>query len=199
MSSPFSSFFETDTYFIDEKVNMFKFQNEYKVYNELAVQIGMIRQQLSTGEKILRLLINKAMMPFHFEITDAEGVLQASLKRGWTFWMSQIEILDGAGTVIGTIKQQFKLFKPTFHISDASGTPVASITGDWIAWNFTILNAQQEQIGTITKKWAGMAKELFTTADKYQVNIHPSVKEDVHKVAIVAAAITVDMVFKEQK
>jgi hypothetical protein len=54
----------------------------------------------------------------------------------------------------------------------------------------------KRSIGTINKKWAGVAKELFTTADKYKVNIDPAYKEDYRKVAIIVAAITVDMVLK---
>ncbi len=199
MSSPFSSFFETNEYFIDEKVNLFRFENEYKVYNELGVQIGAILQRLTAGQKLLRLLINKAMMPFHLDIVDTENILQASLSRGWTFWMSKITVRDGEGVDIGQIQQKFKFFKPTFLIFDASGYQIASITGDWKAWNFTITDASENQIGTINKKWGGIAKEVFTSADKYNVSIRPEVAEDNKKIAIVATAITIDMVLKERK
>lgn len=199
MASAFSAFFETDSYFIDEKVNLFKFQNEYKVYNELGVQIGAILQRLTPGQIFLRLLLNKAMLPFRLEIVDAEGVLQASLSRGWTFWMSKVAIFNGQNEPIGFIQQKFKFFKPTFHIFDTAENLVATISGDWIAWNFQILDPSEQAIGSISKKWAGVAKELFTSADKYLVRIDPGVKEDDRKIAIVATAITVDMIFKEKK
>ena len=44
-----------------------------------------------------------------------------------------------------------------------------------------------------------MAKEFFTTADKYNVSINPSYAEDTNKINIVATAIIIDMVLKESK
>lgn len=194
------TFFLGDEYFIDEKVNLLKFTNEYKVYNEQGAQIGIIKQRMSGWHKALTLLINKAMMPFQLEITDVNNQLQATISRGWTFWMSKIVVTDPNGAEIGHIKQKFKFFKPTFLINDpASGENIAQIAGDWKAWNFTITNPAGAEMGKISKKWAGAVKEIFTSADKYNVSIDPSYAENNRKVAIVAAAITIDMVLKESK
>lgn len=200
MSQLIPTFFLGDEYFIDEKVNFLKFTNEYKVYNETGVQIGTINQRMSAGHKFLTLLINKAMMPFKLEITDVEGKLQATISRGWTFWMSKIIVTDPNGVEIGLIKQKFKFFKPTFIISEpTSGSEIAQITGDWKAWNFDIKNPAGQDMGKISKKWAGAMKEIFTSADKYNVSIDPNYAENNNKVAIVATAITIDMVLKESK
>ncbi len=199
MSQTIPTFFLGDEYFIDEKVNLFKFTNEYKVYNELGVQIGIIKQRMSGWHKVLTLLINKKMMPFQLEITDVNDQLQATISRGWTFWMSKITVTDANGVVVGLINQKFKFFKPEFLISDASGVNIAKITGDWKAWNFSIVNPTGAEMGKISKKWAGAMKEIFTTADKYNVSIDPSYAESNNKVAIVATAITIDMVLKENK
>lgn len=195
----FPSFFESNDYFIDEKVNFFKFENAYKVYNAQGEQMGNIVQKISGWHKFLRLLLNKAMFPFTLEIKDMGDAVLATVKRGWTFWMSKITVVDNTGTTIAEIRQKFKFFKPTFHIMDMNGGKIAEITGDWKAWNFKIADASGAAIGTITKKWAGALKEVFTTADKYNVNIVPEVAEDVKKIAIVACAITIDMVLKESK
>ncbi|RZL40569.1 MAG: scramblase, partial [Pedobacter sp.] len=81
----------------------------------------------------------------------------------------------------------------------ATGENIAQITGDWKAWNFDIKNPAGQEMGKISKKWAGAMKEIFTTADKYNVSIDPSYAENNNKVAIVATAITIDMVLKESK
>ncbi|MFC2110973.1 phospholipid scramblase-related protein [Bacteroidota bacterium] len=73
------------------------------------------------------------------------------------------------------------------------------IAGDWKAWNFTIKNSADAQIGTISKKWAGAVKEIFTTADKYNVNIESNFANETAKVLVVSSAITIDMVLKEAK
>jgi uncharacterized protein YxjI len=192
-------FFEGHSYFIDEKVNLLKFENQYKIFNEKGEQIGSINQKLTFGQKVLRLLLNKAMLPFRLEIKDSNGTLMASISRGWTFWMSKIVISSGDDKMIGSLRQKFKLFKPTFKIFNHEETQIAEITGDWKAWNFAINNETGASIGTITKKWAGAVKEIFTSADKYIVNVDPSYSNMMNKIIILSAAITIDMVLKESK
>ena len=194
-----STFFESNDYFIDEKVNLFKFENTYKVYNDKGEDVGTINQKLTTGQKILRLFLKKPMLPFLLEIRNSQDQLEASITRGWTFFLSKIEIKDGNGEVIGIIKQKFKLFKPTFKIYDQADQFIAEISGDWKAWNFTIFDALNNQIGSISKKWAGAIKEIFTSADKYNVHIDTIYANQKNKIAILASAITIDMVLKESK
>jgi uncharacterized protein YxjI len=192
------SFFKNNDYFIDEKVQLLKFTNTYKVYDSSGSQIGVIQESMPAGLKLLSLLLSKAFMPFTLDIRDMEQNVLATIKRGWTFFISKISIRDGGGNEIARIKQQFKMFKPTFHITDLNDTPLATISGDWKAWNFTITEGGDRQIGTITKKWNGILKETFTTADKYIVSVNPDM-EGIKRIATVASAITIDMVLKESK
>jgi uncharacterized protein YxjI len=197
--SAIPQFFAHDEFFIDEKVAFLKFANEYKVFDKDAKQIGSIKEILTTGEKVLRLLINKSLLPFTFEIQDEEGKVLTIIRRGWTFWMSKIEVVSAEGQVLGYIQQKFQFFKPKFEILNANSEVVATIKGDFLAWNFSIVDNNEKQIGEISKKWAGLAKELFTSADKYRVVVDESLKEDVNKIIILSAAVTIDMVFKENK
>ncbi|MES2733530.1 MAG: phospholipid scramblase-related protein [Bacteroidota bacterium] len=194
-----SNFFDTNSYFIDEKVNFFQFENCYQIYNDKGESMGSIKQKLSIGQKVLRLLLNKAMLPFLLEIKNTNDELEASISRGWTFFRSEIVIQDAQGNTAGIIKQKFKFFKPTFKVFNASDMMIAEISGDWKAWNFVIKDANEAQIGSITKKWAGAMKEIFTSADKYNVNIDANYSNKENKLAILSGAITIDMVLKESK
>lgn len=89
------------------------------------------------------------------------------------------------------------MLKPKFTILNNMGQEIATIKGDWKAWNFEITDAAGQQIGTVDKKWNGMAKELFTTADKYAVNIEPSVTDENTRIAIASVAAAIDMILKE--
>jgi uncharacterized protein YxjI len=194
-----SNFFRSNSYFIDENVNFFKFENTYQLYDDMGVNIGAVCQKLTIGQKLLRMILNKAMLPFLLEIKDLDGNVQASIARGWTFWMSKITITDGSGTMAGTIKQKFKFFKPEFIISDNNGQEIAIIKGDWKAWSFEILDSSQQTIGKIDKKWASAMQEIFTSADKYNVTLNSEIKDNLRKIAILSSAITIDMVLKESK
>ena len=195
----YSTFFDTNTYFIDENVNYFKFENCYKIFNEKGENIGTINQKLTSGQKVLRLFMNKANLPFLFEIRNSNNEIEASISRGWTFFLSKIIIKDAIGNKIGSVQQKFKIIKPGFKIFNNMGIIIAEISGDWKAWNFVITDNSNVPIGSISKKWAGIAKEFFTTADKYNVNIDPNYSIKENKIVILASAITIDMVLKESK
>lgn len=194
-----TNFFNGHDYFIDEKVHFFKFANVYNIFNETGENIGAVKQTLSFGQKVLTLLIGKPALPFKLEIVNNDDELQATISRGWTFFMSKIIVSDPDGNELASIQQKFKLFKPTFRILDTSGQLIAEIKGDWKAWSFQIKDSNDAEIGTISKKWAGAMREIFTKADKYNVHIDPSYTQSKHKVAILSAAITIDMVLKNQK
>ncbi len=200
LSSYYHPFFDHNAYFVDEKVNYFKFANEYKIFDANGEQIGTVAQRVSGWHKLLRSVLNiKKMMPFTLSLTAPTGETLVEIKRGWTFWMAKIVINDPTGAVLGHIHRKWTLFKPVFHILDAEQTKLAEINGDWKAWNFQITDAQAAPIGTISKKWNGIIKEAFTSADKYIVAVDPGLRENTQKVAILAAAITIDMVLKESK
>jgi uncharacterized protein YxjI len=201
MSLFFPEFFESNEYFIDEKVQFFKFENVYKVYDNTGTPAGMIVQKVPGWHKVLRLFLKKTILPFVLQIIDNNEKVLVTISRGWTFWMSTITISDGEGegNVLGYIKQKFRFIKPFFRIYDAASAEIGQIRGDWKAWNFTITDTTGNEIGIIHKKWAGIAKELFTSADKYNVTIQPRFAEDQNKIIIVSAAITIDMVLKESR
>ncbi len=71
--------------------------------------------------------------------------------------------------------------------------------GDWKGWNFKILDDEGKELGQVTKKWAGLGKEFFTSADTYMIAINPG-KEGTRAVMalLLAAGIAIDTVYKEK-
>ncbi len=190
-------FFSNNTFVIDEKIAAFKLSNAYKVYNGEGQEIGAIQEHKPFTYILLDLILPKGMVPFELNILNMDGKRIAQLKRGLTLFMSKVQIFNEAGASIGSFKQKFALLKPKFTLLDNLGHELATIKGDWKAWNFEITDAAGQQIGTVDKKWNGMAKELFTTADKYAVNIEQSVTDENTRVAVASVAATIDMILKE--
>jgi uncharacterized protein YxjI len=59
------------------------------------------------------------------------------------------------------------------------------------------LNGEIE-LATVSKKWSGIGKEMFTSADNYVLQISDHVPaEDVRRPLILAAVMCIDMVLKE--
>jgi hypothetical protein len=52
----------------------------------------------------------------------------------------------------------------------------------------------------VTKKWAGIGKELFTSADTYVIDLAPSSRSSADVAPLLlAAGLSIDIVFKEKK
>jgi len=190
-------FFLNNTFVIDEKIAAFKLSNAYKVYNGEGQEVGAIQEHKSFFHIMLGLILPDSMMPFELNILNIDGKRIAQLKRNMTLFMSKVLIYNEAGMPIGSFKQKFALLKPKFTLVDNLGHEIATIKGDWKAWNFEITDAAGQQIGSVDKKWNGVAKELFTTADKYAVNIEPSVTDENTRVAVASVAAAIDMILKE--
>ena len=89
------------------------------------------------------------------------------------------------------------LLRDEWEVLDANDQPLCMLQGKWTSWDFSFKVGDQE-LGRVTKKWAGLGKELFTTADNYVLEIGNAVPAD-HPVRqlILAAVMCIDMVLKE--
>ena len=190
-------FFSHNTFVIDEKIAAFKLSNAYKVYNGEGQEIGAIQEHKPLTYILLDFMLPKSMVPFELNILNIDGKRVAQLKRGLTLFMSKVQIFNEAGASIGSFKQKFTLMKPKFSLMNNLGQEIAAIKGDWKAWNFEITDAAGQVVGSISKKWNGIGKELFTTADKYAVNIESGLADETTRIAVASVAAAIDMILKE--
>lgn len=58
--------------------------------------------------------------------------------------------------------------------------------------------AGDRELASVSKKWAGLGKELFTSADNYVLRIADEVPKDSPlRLLLLAAVLCIDMVLKE--
>jgi hypothetical protein len=80
---------------------------------------------------------------------------------------------------------------------EAGGQRLGSIHAESLReWNFHIQDPAGTKVATITKTWAGWAKERFTKADNYVVQMHQPL-EDPLRSLVVAAALVLDVALKQ--
>ena len=186
------------TIFVREHVGLLKLTGAYDLLDpETKEKIGIAQEKISGWQKFLRLLVKKAMLPTRVEIADAEGrppVLV--LTRGFTFLRSKVLVLDGAGTQIGYLVSKIFSLGGGFHVFSTDGQKFAEVKGDWKGWNFRLVDIAGREMGIVTKKWAGLGKELFTNADQYIIEVKESGSSNA---LVLAAALAIDIVFKEKQ
>ena len=189
----------SNIYFVKEHIGMFKAANNYDIYDPSteAVIMECREDHLGILTKILRFTDYKRMTPFDIQIRTPEGQQVIRVKRGIAFFMSKVEVLDENDLVIGMFKQKIFSIGGAFTVFDANENPVCQLKGKWTGWDFKFLDGETE-LAHVTKKWAGVGKELFTSADNYVLQISESVPSDnVARQLILAAVMCIDMVLKE--
>ncbi|MCB0881782.1 MAG: DUF2510 domain-containing protein [Thermoleophilia bacterium] len=184
---------------VNQKAKLMELKQEYGVYDRDGRRIASVNQtNQSTARKAIRLLSNlDQFLPTRLEITNAAGVVVLTLNRPGKVFKSTIIVSGADGSEIGRIVQENMIGKIRFGLQGSDGTELGSIKAEnWRAWNFRIEDAQGQEIARITKTWEGLAKQMFTTADNYVVQIHAPLTDPLRSL-VVASALSVDTALKQ--
>jgi uncharacterized protein YxjI len=178
-----------------------KLSGKYDILDpQTKAKIGEAREEINGFVKFLRLLIDKKLMPTTiavYETPDAQSRRRLfSIKRGVALFRPKVHISDASGASLGYLQSKLLSIGGAFRVFTADGTEVALVKGDWKGWNFRFLSGDTE-LGVVTKQWAGLGKELFTTADNYIISVHGS-QDTTMSTLLLAAGLAVDTVFKEK-
>ena len=193
---------QKNIFLFKEHLGMFKASNNYDVYDPKTKEIILHcrEKNLNPVYKIVRMFLTdfKRMTPFEIDIRGLNGKRIIKVKKGLSLILSKIEVFDENDKLIGLFKQKlFPNLYPKFEMFDEKENLLSMLKGNLIGWNFEFLK-DENTIATVTKKWSGIGKEMFTSADNYILEIKDTVdKSDPLRLLIFAAVICIDMVFKE--
>lgn len=186
-------------FFVKEHVGMFKAANNYDIHDPETQEVILHCREEKLGllTKMLRFTDYKRMTPFHVEIQTPEGQKILTVKRGVSLFVSEVEVLDENDKLIGMFKQKFFSLGGRFNVQDPQGKVLCKLQGKWTSWDFKFQRDDIE-FAHVSKKWAGLGKEMFTTADNYMLEIHDAVPQDNPlRYLILGAVMCIDMVLKE--
>ncbi|NIM24974.1 MAG: RNAase [Armatimonadetes bacterium] len=191
---------ERNTFFVKERVGFLKAANAYDVLDPTTSDvIGTVQEKIPNFIiKILKFSSMKTRLPFTVEILDTDEKKLLTIKRGFVFLRSRVDVLDEYGEKLGSYQQRLLSLGGKFEIFDRSGSAVAMLSGDWKGWDFTFKDTQDRELAKVSKKWAGLGKELFTSADQYVVDVSSECTDNTLKKLVLAAAFCIDMVLKEE-
>ena len=191
------------TFFIREHVGVLKLANTYDILDpETKEQLGVAKEKPGAMMHVLRFFLDKRLLPttvYVYEGSDPKNDqnLLFSIKREFSLFVPKVSVRDPSGSVVGRFKSKLLGLGISFRVLDPSGKDMALVKGDWKGWNFSFLDSSEKEIGTITKKWAGVGKELFTSADNYFIALNDQPEPSV-AVLLLAAGLSVDTVYKEK-
>src|SRR6266511_2492910 len=161
---------------VDQKAKLIELRNEYSIYDESGNRIGSVIQ---VGQSFLTRLLRLVL-------------------KGDSLLGVKLEIREANGTVIGRIAAKIRLGKARMAITDPAERVLGEVRAENLrAWNFNVQDATGRLIARVDKKWAG-ARELFTTADKYRVELDPNLPDPLRSL-VVASCLAIDTLLKQQK
>lgn len=184
---------------INQKAKLIELTNEYRILDEAGDQIGVIRQEgQSKARKLLRFVSGIDQFLTHrIAVYDSAGTKVVELLRPAKFMKSTLRVSDGTGRSVGSIVQQNVFGKKRFDLQTADGQPLGSINAEnWRSWDFSIHGEGGAEVGRITKKWAGLLREGFTTADHYVLQVSAAVPSNL-RLLMLASAAGIDVALKQ--
>jgi uncharacterized protein YxjI len=194
--------FTKSNYFIKEHVAFLKLVDTYDILDaETGSMVAYAKENISGLQKVLRLLVKKNFLPTTIEIKSAtDDSLQYKMYKKAAFIRSKVIISDASGREIGYFRSRVFTIGGRFDVFKMDDTKIAEVKGKWTGWNFQFLDLSGKELGTVTKKWNGIGKELFTSADNYMIALNPSLQGNAQMMALLLmAGLAIDIVYKEQK
>ena len=191
---------ERTIFFVKERVAILKLTDTFDILDPTTGQtIGIAREEPAAWAKWLRLVVAKHQLPTTVNIYEAEGQPPVlSIHRGFTLLRSKIRVVAGHGEQLGYFKSKLFSIGGGFNVFDTSDQQVAEVKGNWKGWDFRFLSKSGREIGTVTKKWAGLGKELFSSADNYVIALTDlGGSSPAASALLLAAGLAIDIVFKE--
>ena len=192
--------FSRNLYLVKEHVGLFKAANNYDILDPESGEVILECREPNLGmiTKLLRFTDFKRSTPFDVHISEPGQAPLLRVARGISIFLSQVEVLDEEDRVLGGFKQKFLSIGGKFQLEDSSGNPLCMLKGKWTGWDFRFIDDNDREFAHVTKKWAGLGKEMFTTADTYMLEISERVPADNPlRALILGSVMVIDMVLKE--
>jgi uncharacterized protein YxjI len=181
---------------VNQKAKIFGLNAEYAVYDQQGRQIGAVRE---VGQRLIKKAMGAggAHGTHRFEVLDPNGRVLIGLTRPAMLLKSKMTVVGARGTHGEIVQKTLGVIGKVRFDLESGGQTLGSISAeDWQEWDFSIRDAAGAEVARITKTWAGWAKERFTKADNYVVQIHRPLEEPLRSL-VIAAALAVDTALKQ--
>jgi uncharacterized protein YxjI len=187
------------TFLVKERVAMFKLVDTYDIYDPATGEkIAEAHEEVPGWSKFARFFINKQLLPTSVSIyPEGEEFALLTIRRGVALFRPKVTVQNADGELVGYFKSKMFSLGGGFYVFNPDDSQLADVKGDWKGWNFKFHTDDGRLMGTVTKKWAGLGKELFTSADNYVIAVEDPEAGDDASALLLAAGLAIDTVYKE--
>lgn len=156
--------------------------------------IAAVEEQAELSQIIARAFLDKAFLPATLVMKNVEGAEILKISKPASILPASFTVTAADGKVLCVIKNQLSLFRPSIVVEDGNGQRLGVIEGCWKFRLFQFRDNNGNAIATVRHLYGGIARELLTTADDYEVDIH---SDSSMNLISLAATICIDFTFHE--
>lgn len=194
-----STLLDREAVVVEQKRKLFELRNQYGLFSPDGQRIGTVEQVRQGALTLLARVLSDldVMLPVSLAVTQdgGDGTPVLEIAKPWFRMRTEARGPDGAP--LGTIRKRIRLGKARFSIEDPAGLPLGEVRAEnWRARDFTVLDANGQEVARVTKKWRGLLTEAFTDADTYVVDLGDT-REPMRSL-VLASALSVDLVMKQK-
>ena len=193
---------DANRFVVKERVKILSSTQTYDILDgDTKEPLGTAQEKLGLLVQGLRWVMSKHLLPTRVEVREKpDDSLVFTIRRGFYLFRSRVEVHDSQGELVGYFKSKVFTISGGFHVYDKDDVHFAEVKGRLLGFDFRFLTPDHKlELGRVAKKWGGVAKELFTSADTYGVEVSKDLADQpMAKMLILAAAIAVDLIYKSE-
>jgi uncharacterized protein YxjI len=191
---------DNNLFVVKEHAKLLSSKKSYDIVDENGEVLGTAKEKAGWLGTILGALQgDKRSITIEVRQSADDALAFTVRRKGLLFKKTQV--LDGDGQVLGTYKAKLFTLTGGFNVYDLKGTHIAGIKGQWFKAEYQIVTPDGSTVmGSVSRKFGGLAKELFTDAKTYGVQIGPDYHDDPRtKILVLGAAIVINVMSTKKK
>ncbi len=182
-------------YAISEEVGATSLNEFFKIADpESGETLAVVEEQSSTVQMIAKAFLDKAFLPVRLLMKNPAGEKIIEISQPSSFLRSVFTVKNADQKTLCVFKQRLSLFRPGIDVVDGNGQKLGSLDGNWRFRSFQFKDNNGNVLASIRHQYAGIARELFTTADDYEIDIHG---DSSMTLISLAAVICIDFIYHE--
>ncbi|XP_013177516.1 PREDICTED: phospholipid scramblase 1-like [Papilio xuthus] len=134
----------------------------------------------------------------HINVFDTEDKEVMRFRRPYTMGPDKMEVCV-CGRGVALVRKEFTFLKPVINVNDAADRPLFRVKGPLAITSqcdFEIYNMEKKRVGAIRKKWGGLVREAFSSADNYVIEL-PADLDVRYKAALLGTCFLIDFMYYE--
>lgn len=182
-------------YLVTESIGASRLHESYLIIDpENRSALAEVVEEASIGQMIAKMFVDKAFLPVKLVMKSPDGDTMLEMSQPASFLNAAFTVRNADGRILCILRQKFSLLRPEIVVEDGQGHKIGLIEGGWKFRNFQFKDNNGNLLATIRHQYGGLAREIFTTADDYEVTMNTDASMSLISLA---ATICIDFIYHE--